>query len=524
VNRNRDTNMKTSSKAVISAAFLAGMRSGSAQPHITLPRFQRRRCAGWILPGLLLALTSAAKAQYIYTTNDDGRITITGYTGSGGALTIPDTIDGRAVNSIGDNAFAGAGLTSLTIPNSVSSIGDGAFADCTSLTSVTIPDTVTELGRQAFEFCSGMTNVTIGNRVTNIGGYAFVHCVALTSVSLPDSVSRIGVGAFTGCGLTSMTIGSGLTEIGSGNNYFTGAGTFSDCTSLTNFTVDPLNTAYSSPDGILFDNTQHTLIAYPGGRARAYVVPDSVTAIAPAAFSVGRLTTVTIGKSVINIGDYAFYRCDGLTSLTIPNTATSIGDHAFSGCAGLTSLTLPNGVTNIGVYAFEMCSGLTNVTIPNSVTTLGLGTFFGCTGLTGATIPNSVTGIMNQVFAGCSGLRNIFFAGNAPLLLDGPPGIITDTIYTNAIVYFLPGTKGWGESFGGCPAVLWNPKMKIDNEGAALHTNGFSFTIVGTRNIPFVLETTTNLANGPWTSRQTETLFDGLISFSDPEPLDVAPD
>ena len=213
-----------------------------------------------------------------------------------------------------------SGLTGVTIPNSVTSIGVSAFKGCTGLTSVTIPGSVTDIGGSAFYGCSGLTSVTIGNSVTSIGDYAFYGCRGLTSVTIPGSVASIGSSAFEACsGLTSITIPNSVTSIGDE--------AFKNCSGLTSVTI-----------------------------------PNSVTYIGYEAFyGCSGLTSVTIGNSVTTIGSYAFYRCSGLTSVTIGNSVTSIGNYAFSSCRGLTSVTIPNSVTSIGRYAFDGCRGLTRI-------------------------------------------------------------------------------------------------------------------------------------------------------------------
>ena len=137
-------------------------------------------------------LPTALWVPYTYTTNN-GAITITGYTGPGGAVTIPNTINGLPVTSIGDQAFVFcSGLTSVTIPNGVTTLGTGAFYGCTGLTNVTIPNSVTNIGDLAFADCTSLTSITIPNSVTSIGEGAFDNCASLTSVMIPDSVTSIG--------------------------------------------------------------------------------------------------------------------------------------------------------------------------------------------------------------------------------------------------------------------------------------------------------------------------------------------
>ena len=237
-----------------------------------------------------LALAYGCKVDGIYydITPANRTASVTRVSYSGGVI-IPETIafDGTtySVTSIGDGAFANhSGLTSVTIPNSVTSIGNYAFFNCSGLTSVTIPNSVTTIGDSAFNGCSGLSSVTIGNSVTSIGEFAFSHCSGLTSVTIPNSVTSIGKYAFHNC--------SGLTSV----------------------VVDKDNSTYDSRNNcnaIIETSTNNLIVG-----CKNTIIPNSVT----------------------SIGDCAFYNCSGLTSVTIPNSVTFIGKYAFEDYSGLTKL------------------------------------------------------------------------------------------------------------------------------------------------------------------------------------------
>jgi hypothetical protein len=352
---------------------------------------------------LVLALPGHGWAQFTYTI-DNGAITITGYTGPDGMVTIPSTIDGYPVAAIGANAFADQyTISGVTIPNSVTSIGMNAFFYCDSLTSVTFGNSVAGIGDGAFQNCTSLSSVTLPDSLTSIGNAAFDRCYGLTSVTLGNSVSNIGEQAFYECYvLESVTIPSSVTSIGQD--------AFSYCPGLTNIVVNAANPSYASADGVLFNKTMTTLIQCPAGLAGSYAIPDSVT----------------------NIGNDAFYDCYLLTNVTMGNSVNSIGDSAFALSYGLTSMTLPDSVTSIGNDAFDQCSGLTNVTIGNSVANIGTHAFVQCYSLTSMTIPNSVTSIGDHAFSYCRHLTNIAVnAGNPDYASSG--GVLFDKPMTTLI-------------------------------------------------------------------------------------------
>ncbi len=487
------------------------------------------RISGLLVPlFVLLTLPAVVQAQFIFITNN-GAITITGYTGSGGEVVIPDKTNGLPVTSIGEKAFyrcssltsltipnsitsIGAeafescfGLTSLAIPNSVTNIGDSAFA-ASGLTTFTFPNSVTSIGEEAFCDCSGLSSVTIPNSVTNIGEEAFGSCYSLTNVTIPNSVINISDFAFDGSGLTSVTIPSGVRSIGGYAFRFStltnvtipssvtniGDFAFEGCTRLIEIMVDGENSFYSSVNGVLFDRNRITLIEYSGGApATSYTIPNSVTGIGDGAFQGSGLASVMIPNSVTSIGEKAFETCLSLTNVTIPNSVTSIGDSAFYECYYLTNVTIGNRVSSIGDKAFEICHRLTSVTIPNSVISIG-----------------------DYAFSYCPSLTKAYFLGNAP---SGDSTVFSGEFGT---VYYLPGTTGWGSTFGGWPTALWyQPKPLILGNGGGLgvQSNQFGFTISWATNLSVVVQASTNLVKPIWTPVATNALTNGTSTFRDPQ-------
>ena len=277
-------------------------------------------------------------------------------------------------------------MTSVTIPNSITSIGKYAFSRCYGLTSLVVDknngtydsrnncNAIIETSTN--NLIVGCKNTTIPNSVTSIGSWAFTGCSGLTSVIIPNSVTSIGEYAFYNC--------SGLTSV----------------------TVDKNNETYDSRNNCnaIIETSMNNLVV----GCKNTTIPNSVTFIGNNAFGgCSGLTSVTIPNSVYSIGVSAFADCSGLTSIVIPNSVTSIGSSAFSGCSGLTSVTIPNSVTFIGNNAFRGCSGLTSVSIPNSVTSIDDCAFSSCSGLTSVTIGNSVTSIGKYAFCYCSRLTKL---------------------------------------------------------------------------------------------------------------------
>jgi hypothetical protein len=345
-----------------------------------------------------------------------------------------------------------------------------------------IPDTtngwlVTTIGTNAFYARSDVTNVLISTNVTRIAYRAFYNC-KLTSLTIPNSVTNIERVAFANCSFTNVVLPSSVISLGTS--------AFGICFHLAAIMVDELNPMYSSTNGVLFNKNQTTLLQIPGGRSGSYTIPDTVT----------------------SIGDEAFMACYSLTNVAIPNSVTNIGTYAFSPC-GLTSIVIPDSVINIGVAAFDLCQRLAYVALGSGVRSLPSNAFSSDSALTNITIPKTVTNIGNSAFLWCSNLKGMFFGGNAPGL-----GLTAFYGDNNLTIYCLPGTTGWNMTYGygGCAIALWNPQP----QAIGIQTNGFGFTVVGTTNIPIVVESCADLPSGTWTATQTCTLTNGSIYFSDP--------
>ena len=328
---------------------------------------------------------------------------------------------------IEENAFSDSdsfeNLTSVTIPNCITKIGNSAFFRCSSLTSITIPNSVTEIGNSAFCECRSLTSITIPNSVTSIGNSAFFRCSSLTSVNIPDSVTEIGNSAFGFC--------DGLSAF---------YGKFASADNRCLIVNGVLNSF--APAGLT-----------------SYTTPEGVTSIGKGAFDDQRnLTSVTIGNSVTEIGEYAFVECKNLASVVIGNSVTTIGEGAFADCSRLTNITISDSVTSIGKgafayckklpvidnikyadtyivevidtklesytikkgtrfigdYAFYNCDALKSITIPNSVTSIGEKAFGYCDALESIIIPSSVTSIGERAFGYCDTLKSVYCKATTP--------------------------------------------------------------------------------------------------------------
>ncbi len=362
--------------------------------------------------------------------------------GKAGAYKIPEGVTSIVFSNC-------TGLTSVTIPSSVTSLGQSVFYGCTGLTSVMIPSSVTSIGQAAFYGCTGLTSVTIPSSVTSIGNSSFFNCKGLTSVTIPSSVRVIGDYAFSGCtGLTSVTIQDGVTAFGNG--------AFRGCTSLTNITIPPSVTR-------LFDEafsgcSSLASVTFTGNAPEIYSgCFKGVTATAYYPTNIPVNTSLWTSSAKRNYGGkitWKGYQLEGSTilfsgkcgddltwtinadkvlaisgtgemwdftskiipwndnnnvieSVLVSNGVTSIGSRAFCNCRNLKSVTIPDSVERISDDAFSGCGKLKSIVIPDSVASIGDHAFSDCSGLTSVTIPDSVSGIGEEAFCNCGSLTSV---------------------------------------------------------------------------------------------------------------------
>ena len=310
----------------------------------------------------LLAVGAAAETSGDYEYElVDGKATITKYNGSATALTVPASLDGHAVDRVGETAFAG----------------------CYELTSVTLPEGLTGIDAEAFFTCDALETVSLPDSLTDLATDAFYGCVALRAIALPGRVARLAGNPFTGC--------SALTEI----------------------TVAAGNAALEIRDGLLYNRAEDALVCWPQGLAvGSCAVPEGTRAIAPEAFfGCEAVTGVELPDSVAAIGNDAFRYCAAMEEIRIPADLATLGDSAFEGCSSLKSIELPRGLTRIPPWLLRDCDALVSMTVPEGVRSIAMDAFESCEALSRVILPASLTEVDMFAFYDCNALTDVYFTG-----------------------------------------------------------------------------------------------------------------
>ena len=479
--RLRDFTIPASAKSIGSYAFsgCTGLTEITIPENVTsIGQYAFQNCSN--LASIHILSTSLAIDQYAFsgcpasiydTTTVPGVKLIDGWV-VGFTDALSGEVDLSAVKNISQGAFSGnKNITSVVLPEGLTTIPYNAFNGCTSLRSVTIPDTVTRIDSYAFNGCTSLQNVVIPDTVTSIGSYAFYDCRNITAVNLPEGLKTIGEWAFYNTAIRTLSIPEGVTSVGQYAFYncksltsvsFSASLTripdyaFQSCTKLASITLpegvvsvgryafanctgmktvtlpttlsscgeyafsgDTAITAVNISDlvawcGIVFGNAEANPAYYAhaltlGGEViHDLVIPDGLQKLNPWCFSDNyALTSVTVPDGIPAIPRSAFNRCAGITNAVLPESVADIGMYAFQSCNGLTGIDLPVAVTNIADYAFQTCTNLVEFVLPDSLESIGQYAFNGCSGLRSIVVPPSLHSVGNYAFQGCSAVEAV---------------------------------------------------------------------------------------------------------------------
>jgi hypothetical protein len=412
--------------------------------------------------------TLPANAFY-YTASSTGKTSLT-------SVKLPNNL-----TSIGSYAFCGCfGITSINIPDLVTKIDNYAFYGCTEITdTLVIPDLVTNIGAHAFYGCKKISSVKLGSSLITIDSYAFYGCSGITdTIVIPNSVTNISTYTFYNCtGLPSVKLGNSMAAISS--YAFYGCSGITDTIVIPNSVTSISNNAFngcSMMSGVKFGNSLQSIGTYAFYNCReianALIIPNSVTSIGSHTFyGCSKIPSVELSNAMTAISNYTFYNCSGITNkLTIPESVQTIGANAFYKCSKIRdTLVIPNSVISIGGSAFYNCDSLTSVKLGNSVQTIGSEAFYNCAQIKDTLIiPNSVTSIGNNAFYSCKGLTSVKLGSGLKTIGNEAFRIcnnITDTL-------FIPNSVTSIGDFAFNDCVLL-PSVKLGRSVVTIGKNAF---------------------------------------------------
>ena len=382
--------------------------------------------------------------DFFFRTDTDGNNFLSGYIGDDTELSLPNDYKGMNYKIESKVFYKCNNLTSITIPESVTSIGVYAFSGCTSLTSITIPNSVTSIGDEAFCACTGLTSITIPNSVTSIGRSAFHDCSNLANAVFENQ--EIDLNVFENCAPKSLIIGAEVTSISGsfdrGKSPIktiwltnTPPGGYSAAAGKINYVsneqykfsynkkyVYPLLSSMFEVDGVTYvpvnmsertcdaihvvhnssvgNMAVNSTVSYKG-------IAMTVKEVMPYTFCNNDYIKTLSVDNAGNIGEYAFYGCDSLQAVTLGESITNIEKSSFESCSALTKMTIPNSVITLGEYCFRKCTSMQSIELGNGLTTIEKGAFTGCSALSSISIPSSVTKVSDYVFSNCTSMTKV---------------------------------------------------------------------------------------------------------------------
>ena len=404
---------------------------------------------------------------------------ITSYKGSGGNVTIPETIDGHTVTTIKYNAFKNnANITGITLPKTIKEVGYSAFENCTGLKSFRMNYNGTveykaEIGNAAFRGCTSLTDVSLSENVTSIGSMAFSGCTSLETLNLPERVESLGRCLIEKTAISSITIPKNVKY---STNVSSSYGVLVNVNTLKTVTFEEGMEAI--PSCIMASGSYTSYID-------KIILPSQLKKIGSSAFyNCGKITQMEVPKTITEIGGSAFENCTGLKSFRMNYNGTveykaEIGNAAFRGCTSLTDVSLSENVTSIGSMAFSGCTSLETLNLPERVESLGR-CLIGKTAISSITIPKNVkysadANSSSGVLANVKALKTVTFEQGMKAI---PSYIMASGGYTSYIEkVIIPDTV---------TSIGSHAFYKCDNITIYGYKNSYAETYANENDIPFV--------------------------------------
>ena len=330
------------------------------------------------------------KFTYTITTNNEVEVSDVPQSRT---VTIPENVNYNNVNytvtSITAYCFTdNVLLQSVSLPNTIKSMGESCFAGCSKLYYIKLPSQLMELKANTFQNCTALEEISFGKQISSLGDNCFQNCSKLSHISLPSSLTMIGNSCFAGSAIENISLPQNITTIGTD--------CFSECKQLKSATI---NASIKILPERTFKNCESL---------KMVLLPESLVKISNESFRYCKnLEELVIPETVTDLGNYTFFECTKLKAINIPSKVREIDALCFCRCISLSSIELPTGITALGDYAFSHCESLIDVKLPNGLKTIGGGCFSDCSSLGSIVIPNSVEEFKGSCFANCISLYDV---------------------------------------------------------------------------------------------------------------------